>query len=73
MSVGLHLVINDGNPEGLFHGAFMVRKPLWLGQESVNFSSHSNPVLPGLCKTSQLNNPCSINSSLTLGALGLPT
>jgi hypothetical protein len=23
-SVGLHLVMNDGNSEGLFHGAFMV-------------------------------------------------
>jgi len=23
MSVGLHLVMNDGNSEGLFHGAFM--------------------------------------------------
>ncbi|KAF8815491.1 carotenoid ester lipase precursor [Phlegmacium glaucopus] len=22
-SIGLHLVLNDGNPEGLFHGAFM--------------------------------------------------
>ena len=25
MSIGLHLVMNDGNSEGLFHGAFMVR------------------------------------------------
>ena len=24
-SVGYHLVMNDGNSEGLFHGAFMVR------------------------------------------------
>ena len=37
MSVGLHLLINDGDPEGLFHGAFMVRKPLWLDQGSVIF------------------------------------
>ena len=25
MSIGLHLVMNDGNSGGLFHGAFMVR------------------------------------------------
>ena len=46
---------------------------LWREERLIFFSSHRNPVIPDLCKTSQLNNPCSINSSMTLDALGLPT
>ena len=74
-SVGYHLVINDGNSEGLFHGAFMVRllfESLFLNLEK-RFFPHSNPVSPGLCKTSLLNNPCSTNSLLTPNALDLLT
>jgi hypothetical protein len=71
MSVGFHLVINDGNPQGLFHGAFMVR--LLAASLEIVYLVCRNPVLLPRYETLQINNPCSINSRLTLIALVLPT
>jgi hypothetical protein len=77
MSVGYHLVIDDGDSKGLFHGGFMVR--LQISADKIKkaelFPSffYRNPVLLHPWWTLQLNNLCSIKLWPTLDALDLLT